>query len=55
VRRLDLARDDCQRLADGYAAVKGTPEEVDALDRLAAGRAQVAAREAWLVWVERGA
>jgi hypothetical protein len=54
VHRLDLARDDCQRLAEDYASVKETPGEVAALDRLAAGRAQVAAREAWLVWVERG-
>lgn len=54
VRRLDLARDDCQRLADDYSAAKETPDEAAAMDRLAAGRAQVAAREAWLVWVERG-
>ena len=52
--RLHAARDDYDRLSDRYAAVEGTSAERDALDRLEVMRAEVAAREAWLVWVERG-
>jgi hypothetical protein len=54
VRRLDQALDDCRRLVEEHDAVRETPAEVAALDRLDAGRAQVSARETWLTWVERG-
>jgi hypothetical protein len=54
VRRLDAARDHCGQLADSHAAVEGTSAEPAALHQLDAGRAEVAAREAWLVWIERG-
>jgi DNA-binding FadR family transcriptional regulator len=52
--RLHAARDDYERLCARYAAAEGTSAERAALDRLQMTRAEVAAREAWLVWVERG-
>jgi hypothetical protein len=51
--RLHAARDDYKQLAEGYAA-EGMSAEPNALARLDAGRAEVAACEAWLVWIERG-
>ncbi|MDX6669033.1 MAG: hypothetical protein QOK04_2413 [Solirubrobacteraceae bacterium] len=53
LRRLHAARDDYRQLAEGYAA-EGTTAEPAAVARLDARRAEVAACEAWLVWVERG-
>ncbi len=54
VRRLDEARDEQSRLTDQLAVAEGTRAEVQAAQELAAGRADVAARETWLVCVERG-
>lgn len=54
VRRLDEARDEQSRLADQLAVTAGTGAESQAVHELAAGRADVAARETWLVCVERG-
>jgi hypothetical protein len=54
VRRLGEARDEQHRLATRLALVEGTPSERTASDELAVARAGVAAREAWLVWIERG-
>jgi hypothetical protein len=42
-------------LAAACDDVRGTQDEADAEAALAAGRAQVTAREAWLAWIERGA
>jgi hypothetical protein len=53
VRRLDQARGEQHELAGRRAAVEGTAAEPEAARQLDAGRAQVAAREAWLEWVER--
>ena len=53
VRRLDKARAEQKRLTERRAAAEGTAAEPEAFRRFDAGRAQVAAREAWLVWVER--
>ena len=53
VRRLGEARDESVRLALALSAARGTAAERGAARDLAAGRAGVAAREAWLVWVER--
>jgi hypothetical protein len=50
---LHAARDDYRQLAEGYAA-EGTAAEPAASAELDARRAEVAACEAWLVWVERG-
>ena len=54
VRRLGEARDEQRRLTERLAVAEGTSTERRAEADLAAGRAGVAAREAWLVWVERG-
>ena len=35
-------------------AAEGTPDEEHAADALASARNRVAAREAWVVWTERG-
>jgi hypothetical protein len=55
VRRLDACVDERRKLQEGRDEVRGTPAEREAEAALAAGRAQVAAREAWLAWIERGA
>jgi hypothetical protein len=54
VRRLDEARDEQSRLTDQLAVAEGTQAETQAARELAAGRADVTARETWLVCVERG-
>jgi hypothetical protein len=54
VRRLAGARDEQRRLDGLYAAVAGTRAEPLALERLSAGRAYVASREAWLHWIDEG-
>jgi hypothetical protein len=54
MRRLDEAREEHRRVgAERDAAAEGSATERDASRRLEAGRTQVAAREAWLEWVER--
>jgi hypothetical protein len=54
IRRLGEARDEQSRLADRLAVAEGTPAERAAAQDLAAGRAGLAAREAMLIWIERG-
>ena len=54
VERLDEARDRQDDLTTRAAAAVGTPDENPAADALGAARDRVAAREAWLIWVERG-
>jgi uncharacterized membrane protein YqiK len=55
VRRLDASLDEKRRLEERRDEVRGTADETDAEANLAAGRAQAAARDAWLSWIERGA
>jgi hypothetical protein len=55
VRRLDASLRETRRLEARHEDLRGTTAEPDAEAALAAGRAQVAAREAWLTWIERGA
>ena len=55
VRRLDASIEERRKLLEQRDDVRGTPAEPGAEAALAAGRAQVAAREAWLAWIERGA
>ena len=55
VRRLDASMEQRRRLAAACDDVRGTQDEAVAEAALAAGRAQVTAREAWLAWIERGA
>lgn len=54
MRRLDEARDQQQEAQDALEAAGGTADEPDAEQDLASAREQTAAREAWLVWLERG-
>jgi hypothetical protein len=54
VSRLGEARDEQRRLVDQLALAAGTGAESRAARELAAGRAEVTVREAWLVCVERG-
>jgi hypothetical protein len=55
VRRLDDSVAERRRLAKCRDDARETPDEDEAEAALAAGRAQVAARDAWLAWIERGA
>lgn len=54
LRRLDAAMEEQRLLAEGCDDVRETKREPAAEASLAAGRAKVAAREAWLAWIERG-
>jgi hypothetical protein len=54
VGELDVAVDRQRDLVDRAEAAEGTPGEQAAADALGTGRHQVAAREAWVVWTERG-
>lgn len=54
VRRLDQARDRQHETQEALDASAGTPSERTAEQDLANAREQTAAREAWLVWLERG-
>ena len=55
LRRLDASIEEQRDVARTLDEARGTPSEADAADKLSAVRAQVAAREAWLGWIERGA
>jgi hypothetical protein len=52
VRRLDTALGEQERLRGRYDAAIGTSTEFGAYVRLQAADDQVAAREAWLNWIE---
>jgi hypothetical protein len=54
IRRLDSAVDDDERMSKQYAAARGTSGERGALVELAAANEQLAAREAWVKYVEHG-
>lgn len=54
IARLALARDEERRLAVEADATQGSAAEHAAASRLSAGRTDVAAREAWVGWVEHG-
>ena len=54
VARLVAARNEERRLAADAHAAKGGSDEREAASRLNAATAEVAAREAWVGWVERG-
>jgi hypothetical protein len=54
VRRRDDARSDQVRRTDVHAAAEGTEQERSAASELGAANHELAAREAWLSWVERG-
>jgi hypothetical protein len=54
VRRLDVAREQQCEKRDALDAARHTEGERAAATELAAASQNAAAREAWLVWVERG-
>jgi hypothetical protein len=54
IRRLDAAVDDRERLSEQDDAVRGTAGERGTLVALAAANEQLAAREAWVKYVEHG-
>jgi hypothetical protein len=55
VRQLDDSVEDQRRLLERRDDARETAEESDAKTDLASARARVAARDAWLAWIERGA
>jgi hypothetical protein len=54
VDRLTAARSEERRLESAADAAKGSAEEHEAESRLDAATTEVAAREAWVGWVEHG-
>lgn len=52
--RLDVARGAETSAARNLETVRGTPDELHAAVQLGASRREVAARSAWLAWVEEG-
>ena len=54
IRRLEAAVDDRQRVSRQDDAVRGTSAERDAVVELAAANEQLAAREAWVKYIEHG-
>jgi hypothetical protein len=54
VRRLEEAKADQHQTSERHDAATGTIDERAAADDLAASRERLAAREAWVNWVERG-
>jgi hypothetical protein len=54
VERFEAAREERDRRAGQYSAASGSPDELSAFVELQAAEEQLAAREAWLEWAERG-
>ena len=54
IQRLDLAVDDRERSSEDSDAAQGGPDEPTAAVALAAANEQVAAREAWVKYIEHG-
>jgi hypothetical protein len=54
LRRLDAARDHQRDTREALVESLGTDEEPAAESDLAHAKERAAAREAWLVWLERG-
>jgi hypothetical protein len=53
VERLQLASQRCERHVRQYEAPRGSRSELAAYTELHAAVEQVAAREAWLAWLDR--
>jgi hypothetical protein len=53
VEPFEAAREERDRRAGQYDAASGSPEALPAFTELQAAEDQLAAREAWLKWVER--
>jgi hypothetical protein len=54
LQRLDVARRERRRRRHAYEGAKGEPARKSAAAGLSAANEQLAAREAWVLWVERG-
>ena len=54
IRRLEAAKEEQWRRRELDRTAQGIKHQRDAADGLAAADEQVAAREAWVKWVERG-
>jgi hypothetical protein len=54
IRRLDAAKEDRRRRSEHHQTAHGTDHERGAAAGVAAADERVAAREAWVKWVERG-
>jgi hypothetical protein len=54
IERLDVAVDARERLSEQSEAAQGGPDERTAAVALAAANEQVAAREAWVKYIEHG-
>jgi hypothetical protein len=54
VEQLDDALERQRDLVDRAEAAEGTSAEQEAADALGTARHEVAARDAWVVWTERG-
>ncbi len=53
VERLRAARAERERCSQEYDAATGSSTRADALTELQAAEEQLAAREAWLLWLDR--
>ena len=53
VEQFQAAREERDRRVGRYDAASGSPEELPAFTELQAAEDQLAAREAWLKWIER--
>ena len=54
VRRLDAARSDQHDKTEAHDAAQDPAEEREAATDLAEANEELAAREAWVKWIERG-
>jgi len=54
LRRMETARDERNRSREAYDSAQDEPDKRAAADDLAEANEQLAAREAWVSWVERG-
>jgi hypothetical protein len=54
IARLSAARHEERRMAAAAHATRGGADEPEAASRLSRASAEVAAREAWVGWVEHG-
>ena len=54
IDRMDSARHERDRRQDDCDGAQGAPAKRNAVGELAAANEQLAAREAWVSWIERG-
>ena len=54
LQRLETAHTEQRHRSEVHDAAQGSPSEPSAASELAGANEQVAAREAWVKWIERG-